>query len=148
MAEKSSLESSDEKFIKTAGMGGMAEVKLAELGTQKASSSAVKEFAEMIVKDHTAANAELKKLADSKGVELSAVIDPKHAEKFQKLEKYSGADFDKEFTSEMVSGHKTTVSDFESAAKNAKDGEVKAFADKMLPTLRAHLDKAKELNSK
>lgn len=144
--KKSILSTTDEAFVKEAGASGMGEVKIATLGTQKAASADVKAFAQMMVDDHTKANAELQALAKGKGVELSQVIDSAHADKFQKLEKYSGAEFDKEFLSEMVSAHKKVVSNFESEQKKATDNEVKAFVDKTLPTLKAHLDKAKALH--
>lgn len=147
-AEKDTLNAADVKFVKHEAAAGMAGVKLAELGVKKAGRPDVKAFAEMIVTDHTKANEEMTKLAATKGVDLSAVIESDHADTFQKLEKYSGADFDKEFLAVLVSNHKKCVSSFEDASKDAKDSAVKAFADKMLPTLKAHLEKAKELSSK
>ncbi|MEI6535020.1 MAG: DUF4142 domain-containing protein [Verrucomicrobiaceae bacterium] len=147
-AEKDTLNDADVNFVKHAAASGMAEVKLAGLGVQKAVNTDVKTFAKMLVTDHSQANTELKSLATTKGVELSAVIDPKHATTFQTLEKYSGPEFDKQFLADIISDHKTCVSNFEEASKNAKDGDVKAFADKMIPTLKAHQAKAEELSSK
>ncbi|MBN8417748.1 MAG: DUF4142 domain-containing protein [Verrucomicrobia bacterium] len=146
--KKSSLKASDEKFVKTAGMDGTAEVKLATLGTQKAERADVKELATMLVADHTKANEELSALAASKNVQLSAVIDPDAASEFKDLEKESGKGFDKAFLSHMQDSHKSAVSNFEDAAKNAEDADVKAWASKTLPTLKAHLDKIKELQDK
>lgn len=147
-APKDTLDAADVKFVKTEAAAGAAELKIAELGVQKAERADVKAFAEMLVKDHTQANKELNALATEKGVEVSAVISPKHAEEFQKLEKATKADFDKEFLSEMVSAHKKCVSNFEEAAKDAKNSDLKAWAEKMLPTLKAHLAQAKELAAK
>jgi len=147
-ADKDTLNAADVKFVKNEAAAGMAVVKLAGLGAQKAVRADVKTFAEMIVKDHTKANEELIKLAETKGVELSAVIDSKHADTFQKLEKTESADFDKEFLAEMTSGHKKCVSNFEDAAKDSKDSDLKMWAEKMLPALKTHLEQAKELASK
>jgi putative membrane protein len=147
-APKDTLDAADVKFVKTEAAAGSAELKIAELGVQKAERADVKAFAEMLVTDHTHANKELNALATEKGVEVSAVIDPKHAGEFQKLEKAAKADFDKEFLAEMISGHKKCVSNFEEAAKDAKNADVKAWAEKTLPTLKAHLAKAKELAAK
>lgn len=147
-APKDTLDAADVKFVKTEAAAGTAELKIAELGVQKAERAEVKEFAKMLVTDHTQANKELSALAAEKGVEISAVIDPKHAEAFQKLEKAEKGSFDKEFLSDMISGHKKCVSNFEEAAKDAKNSDVKAWAAKTLPTLQAHLAKAKELAGK
>lgn len=145
-ADKDTLNATDVEFVKHEAAAGMATVKIAGLGVKKATRPEVKTFAEMIVKDHTAANAELTKLAATKGVELSAVLDSKHAEMFQKLEQYSGTEFDKEFLDVAVSGHKKCVGRFEDAAKDSQDNDVKMWAVKMLPALQAHLAQAEELN--
>lgn len=145
-AEKDTLNAADVEFVKHEAAAGMATVKIAELGVKKATRPEVKTFAEMIVKEHTAANEELRKLAVTKGVELSAVIDAKHAEIFQKLEQYSGTEFDKEFLDVAVSGHKKCVGRFEDAAKDSQDNDVKMWAAKMLPALKSHLAQAEELN--
>jgi len=141
-APKDTLDAADVKFVKTESAASSAEAKLAELGVQKAERPDIKAFAEMLVTDHTQANKELTALAVEKGVDVSAVIDPKHAEEFQKLEKASKADFDKEFLADMISDHKRCVSSFEEAAKNI---DVKMWAERRLPTLKAHLAKAREL---
>jgi len=39
----------------------------------------------------------------------------------------------------MVDDHKKDVKAFEDAAKNCKDSDLKAFANKTLPTLKMHL---------
>lgn len=145
-ADKDTLNATDVEFVKHEAAAGMATVQIAGLGVKKATRPEVKTFAEMIVKEHTAANEELKKLAATKGVELSAVIDAKHAEIFQKLEQYSGTEFDKEFLDVAVSGHKKCVGRFEDAAKDSQDNDVKTWAAKMLPALQAHLAQAEELN--
>lgn len=146
-AQKDTLNATDVEFVKHEAAAGLAVVQIADLGVKKAVRPNVKEFAATIVKDHTIANAELTKLAATKGVELSTVIDSKHAKTFQDLEQYSGTDFDKEFLDVAVSSHKKCVSSFEEAAKDSQDSDVKMWAIKMLPGLKAHLAQAQELNS-
>lgn len=146
--DKDTLNAADVKFVKHEAAAGMAVVKIGELGVKKADSAEVKAFAEAIVTDHTKANDELKALATKKGLELSNVIDPKQAATFQKLEKFSGVEFDKNFVADIISGHKKCISNFEAASIDSKDVDVKAFANKMLPALKAHLEKAEGLKAK
>ncbi len=147
-APKDTLDAADVKFVKTESAAGTAVVKLAELGVQKAERADVKAFAEMLVTEHTQANKDLSALAVAKGVDVSAVISPKQAGKFQDLEKATKADFDKEFLADLISSHKKCVSNFEDAAKDSKDSDVKGWAEKMLPALKAHLATATELAAK
>jgi len=137
------LDSADKAFIEKAAAGGMLEVQWGNLAETKAQDAEVKTFASKLVKDHSAANDELKTLAQSKGVTLPTSL-PKHEQgKVDKLNKEKN--FDKEFIEENVEDHKKDVKDFEKASKSAKDPDVKAFAAKTLPTLQAHLQQAEAL---
>jgi len=135
----------DARFLKNAAQGGMAETQLGELGKTKATKKGVKDFAAMIVADHGKANEELKSLASQKGVELPGDIEAGQKMAQSKLERLSGAEFDKEFVEQMITDHKKAIDLFEDAPKDAKDGGVKSFADKTLPTLRGHLQHAEAL---
>jgi putative membrane protein len=109
----------------------------------------VKALAEKMVSDHTAMNAEFKTLAESKKVEISAVTDPNDTEVLKNLEeKATGPDFDKAFLNQLEKDHKKTISLAEEITKDSKDGDLKAWADKALPNLRAHLEHVKSLQDK
>lgn len=136
---------SDEAFLKKAAQSGMIEVRLGELAKTKAMQPGVKDFGAMMAADHGKANAELKSLAESKKVELPTQLDSKHQATVERLEKLPGAEFDKAYVDEMVKDHKMDVKEFEEASKDAKDADVKAFAEKTLPTLRSHLEKVEAL---
>lgn len=147
-AEKDTLNAADSKFVKTVGESGMAEAKVATLGAQKAERADVKEFANMLVTDHGKVNAELAELAKTKGIDVSAVVSADAADKFKALEQESGKDFDKAFLNHMEKCHEKSIAAFEEAEKDSANADVKAWASKTLPTLRAHLAKVKELAAK
>jgi len=147
-AEKDTLNAAEVKFLKHEAAVGMATLKVAELAVSKASRADVKTFAETLVKDHTSVNAQLVKLAATKGVDLSATINPDEAEAFQDLEKGTGAEFDKDFLAWIDDRHTKCVSNFEAAIKDGKDVEVKTFAQATLPALQAHLAAGKALTAK
>src|SRR6185369_3563928 len=60
----------DQEFFTKAAGGGMFEVEVGKLAESKASDPQVKSFGSMLVKDHGAANEELKALASRKGAQL------------------------------------------------------------------------------
>ena len=150
-ADESKLDSKDEKFINNAATGGETEVALGKLAATKAQSDEVKKFGQTMVDDHSKANMELKDLAKSKGVELSKAegkATKEESKEEKKLAKKEGGDFDKAYMNLMVKDHEDDVKEFEHAANNAKDADVKAWAAKTLPTLQHHLELAKDLQSK
>ena len=140
------LASGDKTFIEKATIGGMTEVRMGELASEKAINPQVKEFGARMVKDHTAANADLVKVAAAKGVTVPGTIDQSHQKDIDSLAKKSGADFDKAYVEAMVSDHKTDVADFEKQAKSGKDADLQAFAGKTLPTLKDHLKMIQGIN--
>ncbi|WP_449437097.1 DUF4142 domain-containing protein [Pedobacter steynii] len=138
---------SDTTFASKAAVGGMAEVELGQLALQKGSSAAVKDFAAMMVKDHGAANTELKGIATTKNIALPAMLDAEHASKKKELESKSGAEFDKAYVMTMVDGHEKTLSLMEDGSQNCKDADLKAFAAKTAPVVKHHLEMIKKIQA-
>ena len=143
---KTAVPAADKDFAQKAAVGGMAEVQLGNLAQQKAANDQVKQFAARMVTDHTKANDELKQIASTKGVQLPSALDKKHQSDMDRLQKMSGADFDKGYMSHMVDDHKQDVAEFKKEANGGKDGDVKGFAAKTLPTLEEHLKLAQTTN--
>lgn len=140
------LSSADSKFVMEAAMGGLMEVELGRLATEKGSSDAVKSFGQRMVDDHSKANAELTQLASTKGVTLPTELDEKHRNDVTKLSTLSGTEFDRAYSKAMLNDHVKDVAAFEKQSSKGADPDIKAFANKTLPTLKEHLELAKSLN--
>ena len=132
--------SADTQFADKAAAGGMAEVALGKLALQKSFSARIKNFANMMVTDHSKANDELKGIAQKENLTLPASIDAGHQAKMDSLGKLSGKDFDKAYVSAMVDGHQKTLTLMQDEANNGKNTSLKAFAAKVAPTVKMHLD--------
>jgi putative membrane protein len=122
----------------------MIEVQLGEPAEQKAASLAVKQFGATMVKDHGSANKELQQLAQQHGVKLPIALDRDHQQTYDKLSRLSGSQFDREYMSYMVKDHKEDIALFEKQARKSDAADVKAFAEKTLPTLQEHLKMAQQ----
>jgi putative membrane protein len=139
-------DSGDTKFANKAAVGGMAEVALGKLALQKTSSAKIKEFANMMVTDHSKANDELMGIAKNKNMNLPATVDAEHQHKMDSLSNLSGKQFDKAYVSAMVEGHQKTLDLMQTEASNGKDADLKAFAAKTAPVVKAHLDAITKIN--
>lgn len=142
------LNSADKSFVTKTAAGGMAEVEMAQLALKQSTNEDVKRLAQRLADDHGKANQELKQYADSKSITLPTAMSADHKKFFDKLSKLSGAAFDREYVNEMVKNHEKNVTMFEAQSKNSKDAELKAWVDKTLPTLREHLQLARDTASK
>jgi putative membrane protein len=129
---------SDKQFMTMAAQGGMTEVELGKVATEKGVSSQVKDFGARMVKDHTMANDELKGIAEKKGVTLSSSLDARHQAVVDRMNKLSGPAFDQAYIRGMVRDHEKTVALFKEEATAGQDPDLKAFASKTLPTLEDH----------
>jgi putative membrane protein len=136
----------DTEFAVEAADAGMLEVQAGSLALSKASSTKVKEFAQMMIDDHTKANEELKALATGKNITLPSAISDKHKKKYDDLAEKSGTDFDKAYADMMVKDHKDAVDMFKKAADKCKDQQIKAWAAEKIPALEQHLSTAENIN--
>jgi putative membrane protein len=141
----STLSWSDRSFLMKAAEGGMAEIELGQLASQKATDPQVKQFAQRMLADHGKANDQLKQIASRKNVQLPTDIPAAAKRERDRLSKLSGARFDREYMSYMTSDHKKDTSLFRSTAKSAKDSDVRQFASSTLPTLEEHLQMAQSI---
>jgi putative membrane protein len=137
--------STDQDFILAAAQGGMTEVKLGELAAQNGVRADVKEFGQLMVKDHSAINANLKTLAAQKGVTLPDSLDAKHQKMVDKLTALSGSTFDKVYIASMIKDHKMDAKEFKAESAATKDTDIKSFVDKSLPVVESHLDHIKAM---
>jgi putative membrane protein len=129
----------DAKFLQEAVSGGLLEIKLGELATERAANAEVKRFGERMVTDHTKANKDLFDLADKNGVKLNKTLTKKQQGTFDQLKALRGAEFDTAYMKHMVKDHEEDVAEFTRESKNAKSEQVRALTAKTLPTLQEHL---------
>jgi len=128
----------DRDFILAAAQGGMTEVTLGELAIQYGLREDVKTFGQMMVKDHTAINDDLKVLAAQKGIILPDGLDSKHQEMVHKMKALAGIKFDNAYMADMKKDHKMDAKEFKAESSETKDVDIKNFVDKALPVVEAH----------
>ena len=134
----------DQTFLKEIAQSGQAEVQMGRLAAQKGQSQAVRQFGQKLVQDHSKVNQELKLLASQKGVTLPSDIPIEQQSMLSHLQSLEGAEFDQTFKKHAIEGHEKSIRKFQAALQSA-DADVKAFAQKTLPTLQQHLKMAQDL---
>ena len=89
----------------------VAEVEAGRMAAGKATNPRVKEFADMMVKDHTEALNKLRGGTQASASTPASDVKPnaKHQETAQRLSKVSGAEFDREYMKAMVADHQEAL---------------------------------------
>jgi putative membrane protein len=142
---ETTISMADTNFILAAAQGGMTEVELGELAATNGMRDDVKNFGQMMVKDHTAINDDLKALAAQKGVTLPDSLDAKHQAMVDKLTALTGSEFDDAYITGMIKAHKKDAKAFKAEAAATTDADIKSFLDKSIPVVEAHLQHIKAM---
>lgn len=168
---RSDISASDKNWVNDQLSDGTAEVELAKLAKERASNPEVRQFADMMIQDHTKAGEQLKQIATTFAIPMESKNEDKHRDLMDKLSKRSGADFDKDYMNAMVDDHEDAVRDLRSrvdekrslsdrvtgknpedpaavkpeSADNHVDASINQWAADTLPTIEGHLDRAKQI---
>lgn len=137
----------DRLFAQLITAGGLAEVESGNLASGKAKADAVKQFAEMMVRDHKDANSKLKDLADAAKIPLPTGLDPDHQVVRDHLDKLNDEAFDVAYIKAQIVDHQKTAQLLAWEISLGEDGEMQRLAASMLPTVLDHLRRAQEINS-
>jgi putative membrane protein len=137
---------SDQQFVDFAAQTDMVEANLGLLADTVASSQAVKDYAQMLVTDHTNDFHNLYAAAGQAGLNVPNAIDAENNKTmigpFQKLK---GTAFDHRYVLDMVAGHTKAIAIYKKEAADAQNPALKSYAEGALPVLQRHLAGAKDL---
>ncbi len=145
---KSNLTAKDKQFMNKAAGGNAAEVQLAELALKNAESQAVKDFAQMMITDHTQANKDLLQLGSDEGLaNFKVQVSPEDKATFGRMSVLKGTTFDTAYTKHAVVDHTDDVKEYKQEQGMTKNAGLKAYVDKVEPIIEGHLKNAKELEA-
>jgi putative membrane protein len=129
----------DRDFVKMVAENSLTEIKLGQLAQDHSASETIKKYGQRVMADHTKMNKELAEIAKSLNMPLPEKLNKKHQDWFDMLSKVKGKDFDRAYVKDMIAEHEKAITKYEMEAKSSKNLEVKAWAEKWLPTVREHL---------
>jgi putative membrane protein len=134
-----------QSFLTEAIQGNLAEVQMGQLAQKNGSSDAVKQFGQLLVKDHSESNQKAMSVAGSMGVTPPTQPNSKQKATYDRLAKLTGNQFDRAFAKDMVADHKSDIKAFEK--ESTKNDAAGSYAKGTLPTLRKHLQAAESLQT-
>ena len=143
----------DANVVDVLTVANQGEVDYSQIGAEKATNASVKQFAQMMVKDHSAMLDAVKGLATKLNVTPAANdkvsdLQKENQKDISDLNAKTGKDFDKEFMEEQVDMHQETLdllNDLDSKTTNA---DMKTAIAEAKPKVQAHLDQAKAIKDK
>lgn len=152
LADEAELHGPDTQFLAKAILAGRGEVEFSQLAVSKATRPEVRQFAERMVREHTAMNDKLMDEAQRRKIKLEGTYGTPPLRPTQETEatkqqfaSLSGEQFDKSYMQKMIQDHVQAIADFQDEAKNGKDTPIRNVAEGALPSLQEHLKQAQEI---
>jgi putative membrane protein len=145
LAQTSSTSPSDQQFVDFAAQTDMMEAHLGQLAGEQAAGQNIKDFAQMLVTDHTNDYQQLTAAAGKASLTVPKGLDAAHDQMIAPLAKMKGTAFDRGFAQEMIAGHQKAIMAYQREAQNGQNADLKAYANQTLPTLEKHLQAAQDL---
>lgn len=133
-------------FVPVAASANLLEIESSKLALQRGQSQAVKDFANQMIKDHTAAAAKMKQALAGKPMPPDQ-LDAKDQKVLDSLKGLHGAAFDRAYIEAQYKAHTEAVGLFSTYAQTGDDPKVKALAAELLPTLKSHLEHVSKMRS-
>jgi putative membrane protein len=135
-------------FVNRAAISNMFEIQSSQLAQQKAQNDRVRQFAQSMVQDHTAAGDKLKSATQGiQGVTVPTSLDQPRQQMMQTLQSTSGPGFDRDYVQMQVTAHRDAVNLFDQYAQNEDNQQLKQFAQQTLPALREHLHSVEQIQN-
>ncbi len=134
-----------DQFIIQAWNINQFEIQAGQEAESKATGSGFKDFAQMIINDHTKMNDELKALIQKTGMQLPTALDNERQTEFNQLKSSSERNFDRLFRTQQIKGHREALRIFQSFASNGDNADLRSFAQSSIAMLQRHLDQAEKL---
>jgi len=143
------MTSTTKGFVTAAATSDMYEVTAGKIAVQRASSPAVKEFAQKMVDAHTATTAKLKSILASNNINVTppAHVDDRRQGMLDNLRGAAAADFDHRYITQQIAAHKEADILFRGYAKDGDSAAIKDFAAMTDKDIKMHLSMAQKLDA-
>ena len=139
-ADKDLVDKDVAEFLVKAAEGRLMTINEGKLAVLQGSTSEVRNYGQLMVRDQSAMLDEIKKIAAERNITLPDGVSDKKREGQMDLSEEAGKDFDEKFLKMMNSGLASDIKLFEKA-KVISDPGITGFATKYLPLIQSHLEK-------
>ena len=126
------------EFLVKAAEGRLMKFNEGKLAVLKGTTSEVRNYGQLMVKDQTTMLDEIKKVAGERNITLPDGVSDKKREGQMELSEEAGRDFDEKFIKMMHSDLEDDIKLFEKAV-DIKDPGITTFAKEYLPMIQSHL---------
>lgn len=131
-----------QEFVQAAAMSDMFEIASSKLALERAAGTPTRQFAQMMVDDHTKSTQALKQAVAASGrtIPMPTELDSEHQAQADILKSLNGADFDREYLSQQTAAHRKALSMLKAYGAGGDTAELRQFAQSTIPAVQMHHD--------
>jgi putative membrane protein len=134
-------------YVPNAAMADMYEIQAADIALERSQNARVKEMAQMIKTDHTAASNAMKAMLPQAAPDMTppTALDQRRQGLIDNLRSASAANFDQTYIDQQIAAHSEALTLHRGFSD--QDSPLAAHARNVVPKIEAHLRMAEQLKS-
>lgn len=142
---RSPVSTQDREFATQASYSNLAEIAMGQLALSDGNNTSIREFAQMMVTDHTNAQDELRYLAESHELEIPDTLNIEQQALYDQLSQLEGYPLDSAYISSQVVAHQEAQQIFQRQIDQGENTQIVGYASSILQHINMHLARAMEL---
>jgi putative membrane protein len=134
-------------YVQNAARGDMFEIQAANTALDKTKSDSVRNFAQMMIDDHTASSEKLKSALQKSNIKVSFPkdLDKKHSGMLDRLKKASAASFDQAYLQSQLAAHRDMLNLHQGYSRNGDNDALKQLASEAATVVQKHLSQLQQM---
>jgi putative membrane protein len=135
-------------YVNQTAMTDLFEIRAGEIAREKATTPAIRSFAQRMINEHTTSSKNLTRVVQSENVNLAppGKLDREHWALLRQLRRTSGANFDRTYLKTQADGHRKALALQEAYSRNGDDSKLKQLATEETNVVKSHLDELKQID--
>lgn len=135
-----------QQFVETIAASDLYEIEAAKLAQKNASTKPTRDFAAIMIKDHTASTGKLKDAAQKSRppITVTPALTAEQQSQIDALQK-AGTDFDSTYARQQTAAHQKALDLLKGYSATGSDPSLKAFATEAVKVVEGHASHAREL---
>jgi putative membrane protein len=125
-------------LVDASAQANLYAVKGSELALERKITGILRDYAQMVVTDHTDANRKLDSIVREKGGVLPTALDAEHQRRLDELTTLDGVAFETKYRELQLQAHDESIALLERASRDRTDPELRAYWERMLAAARKH----------
>ena len=135
-------------FVMKAGASDLYEIQSSQIALQKAQDADIRQFAQMMIDQHTKTTQQVTAAAQADGLTPPAPqLEPQQAQMIAELQRLSGAAFDRAYVRQQRMAHEMALALHGNYAERGDRPALRQAAASAVPIVRQHLERVRAMPS-